>query len=329
MKDAVQSAASFYESGVVYKLVKISQNSTEKQDNYIEPVFDLRVPNRKATFGPLKTDDQSVLFVQDDTSTRLFFQYSTEAVDFFDFVVDERDTQSMRSSIMDSQAMVETESVAGWKDNFGKGGFTEDTMDNMIDLSFQKYFYLDMDSQNETLDKQLNRWKQGLRWYNETTQRIQAETTPANLSYFKTNFGNSCCAFLVSQWNANMEKLNFEETLNFYSIISNILTLTSIFPPSTPTHTKISRLQQSILLSLQSLFTNNFAPIVKNILMEFWRKYNFEFMDNKIVSKSALDIMTVLSDIKDKTYSMDSSTSSRLIQQLSAEYPIHYPVYRT
>lgn len=176
MQEPIQTETTFYESGIVYKLLggparnsgsQSARVTSANESYFLEPVFDLRRAIKSSNFGPPKTGDQLVILEQGNDVTRLYFQYSTDAIEFFDFALAPKDTESIANSMAEFKVQIEVERIYGWSENFGRGNFTEDNMDSMIDLSFKEYFYLEIDSQTESLEKQFGRWRHGLKWYNE------------------------------------------------------------------------------------------------------------------------------------------------------------------
>ncbi len=308
-----------YSSGVIYMLQEFkTKNSASTY--MLQQIVDLRDMIKSIDFGPIKPRDANLKIRQGNHTIRLFFASCYEAINFFDFILSNKEVaDSVRESVAARREEVDKIAIDGWEQIYTPSGFNEDSMDSMINLGMTRFFYLDTTSGKETMVEQVLRWKQGLKWYNEVSNRMQVEAQLNHVQYFKVNFSNNITAFLVNTWNENMDKFNFDESVVFLSIVGNVFRHTDILTISFINSNKTKLLQTAVCLSLESLFMNNFALPVKSILNGFWSPSNFEFFGNRIVSNSIADILRILSSVKDKLDPLNSDITKEIMRRLCIE----------
>lgn len=307
----------FHESGVVYKVTYDQFENTTRLIASLSPVFDARSSILKHKFGPISANNNSIVFDQESKNVRIFFDTCTEALRFIEFIKSPKPTESVAGN---KPAMIikESEELLGYNENFIQRGFTEESCDSMIDLSLKNFFYLNMEQPDESMEAQLARWKKGLRWFNEVETRVKQESTDRITEYFQINFSNELTANLLNLWNTHMDKFNFEETASFLGIVTMMHNHTKIFQAVPLNDKRVSGIREGMAISLEALFMNNFASVIRAILSDFWSKNNFEFVNSKIVSKSVGDIIRTIGDIRDKMYAVDSLTTSNFIKRICA-----------
>lgn len=298
----------------------------------LEPVLDLREKINSVTFGPFKAGDQSVLIKQDADYIRLFFESCSECVDFVQFILYDRyndkafsdqqaeeysETEALDRAIMAGNG----KTLYGWSENFKDNKFTDDGFDGIIDAGIDKFFLLEEGEQKDPLETQLLNWKTGLRWYNRVSQKLSKETSERKLEYFKVNFCNCLTVNLVKIWNEFIDKFNFDEMVQYYGIVHDITKLTDIYKSEKTALNarKIAKLLQAIALSAEAYILKNYQQLISNIIEGFWSKNNFEFFNNKIISKSCLDIMKVLEEVRDHLGPLSSRDRADFMRQICVE----------
>lgn len=279
-------------------------NKAEKT-NFLEPLLSLRDKITEVRFGPFKPHDQSVVVLQGEQGTRVFFDSCTECLWFVD---------QLRAPVQD--APIAVENLEEQNDRFGMVR-EESDVDGMLQYSKEMYFHLEDNQQND-ISQQVQRWKDGLKWYNVTLAQLQkSKTSKPLISYFQASIARELSSFFVGTWNKIYDKLNIEECAYFEGIVSNILKNTEVFKGSDSS--KINALQSATMISLECMSSNNLAAIVKKILTNFWGKDNFDVLQGKFISYSANDIISLIIDLQRKFDVMDDESSKKVLRNICIE----------
>lgn len=296
----VLNSTQHFRKDTVYLLMTKADKSS-----FLEPLISLRDKISNMEFGPFKPHDQTIVVHQQEEKTRIFFDSCTEALWF---------AEQLRTPVQVSP--IQVEDLEEVNERFGIIR-DESGVDEMVQYSREMYFHMNDDQQTD-IKQQVQRWKDGLKWYNMTVAKLQKNQTSKQLiNYFQASMARDLSTFFVATWNKSFDKLNIEECAYFEGIVSNILNNTEVFKGMDSA--KVKALQSATVISLECMSSNNLAAIVKKILINFWAKDNFDVLQGKFISYAANDIISLIIDLQRKFDVMDDESSRKVLRNICIE----------
>lgn len=306
------------ESGILFGLVQ--GNAKSPKAVKFEHLLDLRYNIDSVCPVAIKDGEACVLVSQRGRESRFYFDTAYEAVRFCKFLKGDQVQLSQESlSIKPPNDLAEPVYILGWNENFGAGKSIAEAISGMLQVGETKFFF--MKSSGENFDRQVTRWKAGIKWFNavisikQVNNQITKELDTPKADEFKVQFSLFLHQFFLNTWNSYYDKFNVTECAAFHSLLKNICEHTTIFILSGYQDSLRDLLRASESSIVASVMQNN-ADTIRTIISGFWSKDNFIVDCNRVISRAALDLIQIVSTIKEATDCMTASSQEKLLYNL-------------
>ena len=205
----------------------------------------------------------------------------------------------------------------------------------VIQQSIEKYWnFQASDDQEGKFTKVLDRYKQGIKWYNSLSQALAKEGNYSDIPYdqydqtklnqFQLEFSQNFVSTLCHNYNLWMYDLSIEKTLELHAYMSNVVDNSNIARISGSMEMLTVLKSKNLVFNIENKFLDNFSRIFHRILENFFSEDNFEFDDDKITNmgfqdmKSFLDMFLGLISSEEKSHSMSNKTYSLGVEEEKA-----------
>lgn len=243
---------------------------------------------------------------------RFHFDTANEALRFIKFIRGERESKTKSPTHIEKEPEPEIQ-LFGWKECFTIEKDHKEGIKKIIGLSSNEFFYLKTES--EDFDTQTTRWKAGIKWYNQVSSKLSNEVSKVAADQFKEDFSRSLYSFFLESWNSNFDKFNVRESAKFHSIVRNIYDATPLFTQSS-LDTEVRLLLQAMEASMIAFVVANGTEQIQNILANFWSRENFYLEGEMLISQSAIDVLQLVSTVKEATECMQAASQERVLHRI-------------
>ena len=219
-------------------------------------------------------DQQLKMHQENGKITDLYFNTSTELIDFYDFLLGLRIDLPDKQNHIVYRPLFQKTAPTGYSEIIDQNQTTdsEQTLSKLSVFGVETFFTI---SNIDGPDSQYQNWIDGLEWHNTIVNRLQIYKSDELANQFINCFSKKLLQYVYEWWNENHNKLSLDQVCSFYDLLK--VTRKNEYPllATDSSRRAIDSLELAVGLTIETGFINDNIQNLKAILEDFWIPKNF------------------------------------------------------